>query len=263
MKIFSVAIFLLFFTQSCFAQREIDFRWKINDSTELYYQYRNEEIGVYKKVGTPVLDTAFYGQEAVFKIIHDSIDYARIYLVDGDGYWIDGIKKSEFPLGYEDSWTTMDMNGNLSEEFWPILIHPLLITPNKPLKKGDSLQVNFQTIYSCEDTVYLKGFTTFIYQNDTLYKNRNCAELRGNINILPGKLLDICSSIRSLNKRGDFIAYFDKESGYYIDIKFFIETENYYLPWVVEHEKGDSPGVISFFHSVYTFSLISGGDVPD
>lgn len=262
MKYISVILFLLV-VQSCVAQREVNFKWNINDTTELYYQYKNEEVGIYKKVGSNLLDTAFYGQEAVFKITHDSIDYARVHLVDGDAYWTDGVERGEFPLGYEDSWTTMNMNGVLAEEFWPILVHPLLISPDKPLKKGDSLHVNFQTIYSCIDTVYLKGFTTFTYQNDTLYKNRNCAELKGEINILPGKLLNICNSIRSLNKKGYFTAYFDKESGYYIEIKYFVETENYYLPWVVDHEKGESPGVISYYNSVYTFSLISGGYTRD
>jgi hypothetical protein len=258
MKYISVILFLLVI-QSCVAQREVNFKWNINNTTELYYQYKHEAIGIDKKVGSRLLDTTYYGQEAVLKITHDSIDFARVYLVDGDAYWTDGVERGEFPLGYEDTWTTMDMNGDLAEEFWSILVHPLLISPDKPLKKGDSIQVNFKSKYlSCIDTVYLKGFTTFNYQNDTLYKNRNCAELKGEINILPGKLLNICNSIRSLNMKGNFTAYFDKESGCYVDIKYFIEMEDYYLPWVVDHEKGKSPGVISFYNRVFTFSLISG-----
>lgn len=129
----------------------------------------------------------------------------------------------------------MKPNGSFGDSNTDLLFKMLFPLPNKTLEKGDSDEIPMQMPFNANGSrLFAKGQNTMTFVGFEKIEGRNCAVLKGVIDI---SKLDVPEELKGeygCSTTGNATYYFDLENGYYVgaDIKMVMnvmmdtETEN-------------------------------------
>lgn len=129
----------------------------------------------------------------------------------------------------------MKPNGSFGDSNTDILFDMLFPLPNKNLEKGDSDEIPMQMPFNANGTrLFAKGQNTLTFAGYEEIEGRNCAVLKGVIDI---SKLDIPKELKGeyeCSTTGNATYYFDLENGFYVgadiqmvmDVMMDSETEN-------------------------------------
>lgn len=129
----------------------------------------------------------------------------------------------------------MKPDGSFSDSNVDILFDMLFPLPNKDLEKGDSDEIPMKMPFNVNGSrLYSKGQNTLTFKGFKEIEGRNCAVLKGIINV---SKLDVPEELKGdyeCSSTGNATYYFDLENGYYVgadiqmvmDVMMDSETEN-------------------------------------
>ncbi|WP_070138499.1 hypothetical protein [Crocinitomix algicola] len=129
----------------------------------------------------------------------------------------------------------MKPDGSFSDGNADILFDMLFPLPNKDLEKGDSDEIPMKMPFNVNGSrLYSKGQNTLTFKGFKEIEGRNCAVLKGIINV---SKLDVPEELKGdyeCSSTGNATYYFDLENGYYVgadiqmvmDVMVDSETEN-------------------------------------